>query len=313
MPGLNYSGVIIGMGHIRVGTSSFADRRLLASGWYPREVDTPAARLRHYAERFDLVEVDTTRYAIPAVETTTTWATATPAGFAFDVTAFGLLTGHPTRVSALPADLRPPGGPDTVRRKDLDPAIWRAIWDRFHEAVEPLAAAGKLGVLLLPFPAWFARGDAARRRILATAREAGPHPVAVDLRHPSWFTGGNALETLLFLQEHGIGFCCVDAPQTPAVIAASAEPAIVRFEGHGRDRAADNPHRFRHTHTDGQLRWWITRIQQLAKDVEELHVLVDNCCDDQGPRDAARLAEAFSSGGRGKRAPVTTSGSGRAR
>ena len=108
---MNYSGVIIGMGHIRVGTSSFADRRLLASGWYPREVDTPAARLRHYAERFDLVEVDTTRYAIPAVETTTTWATATPGGFTFDVTAFGLLTGHPTRVSALPADLRPPGGP----------------------------------------------------------------------------------------------------------------------------------------------------------------------------------------------------------
>ena len=80
---MNYSGVIIGMGRIRVGTSSFADRRLLASGWYPRDVDTPAGRLRYYAGHFDLVEVDTTRYAIPAVETTTTWATATPAGFTF--------------------------------------------------------------------------------------------------------------------------------------------------------------------------------------------------------------------------------------
>jgi uncharacterized protein YecE (DUF72 family) len=304
------------MGDIRVGTSSFADRRLLASGWYPREVDTPAARLRHYAEHFDVVEVDTTRYAIPAVETTTTWATATPAGFTFDVTAFGLLTGHPTRLSALPADLRPSGGPGTVRRKDLDPALWRAIWDRFHEAVEPIVAAGKLGALLLPFPAWFARGDAARRRILATAdeaRAAGSHRVAVDLRHPSWFAGDRALETLLFLQEHRIGFCCVDAPATPAVIAATAEPAIVRFEGHSRDDAPGNPDRFRHTHTDGQLRWWITRIKQLAEDVDELHVLVDNCCGDQGPRDAARLAEAFSPAARGTRAPATTSGSARAR
>jgi uncharacterized protein YecE (DUF72 family) len=330
LPGLNYSGVIIRMGDIRVGTSSFADRRLLASGWYPREVDTPAARLRHYAERFDLVEVDTTRYAVPAVETTTTWAAATPAGFTFDVTAFGLLTGHPTRVSALPADLRPtgPGVPGTVRRKDLDPAVWRAIWDRFHEAVEPIAAAGKLGALLLRFPAWFARGDAAARRILATADEAGPHRVAVDLRHPSWFAGGNALETLLFLQEHGIGFCCVEAPSTPAVIAASAEPAIVRFEGHGRDTAAGSPDRFRHTHTDGQLNWWVNCIRKLAEDVDELHVLVDNCCGDQGPRDAARLAaalgrdalgrdalgrDALSSGARVKRAPATTSGSARAR
>ena len=49
------------MGIIRVGTSSWADRLLLRSGWYPRSANTPATRIAHYASRFDLVEVDTPR------------------------------------------------------------------------------------------------------------------------------------------------------------------------------------------------------------------------------------------------------------
>jgi uncharacterized protein YecE (DUF72 family) len=289
----NYSGVIIDMGDIRVGASSWADRRLLASGWYPREVNTTAGRLTYYAEHFDLVEVDTTYYAIPAVETATAWVDRTPASFTFDVTAFGLFTGHPTPVSALPADLRPSGGPSRVRRTDLDPATWDRLWERFHEAIAPIADAGKLGVVVLRFPAWFARGDAARRRVLATARECAPHTVAVDLRHRSWFEGDHALDTMLFLQRHGISYCCVDLPPghegwQPPVLAAPADPAIVRFEGHARDQ--DRPDRFRHSYAEGQLRWWVARLRQLAEDVNEVHVLLDNCCGDQGPRDAAKLA-----------------------
>ncbi|MFD0578871.1 DUF72 domain-containing protein [Dactylosporangium darangshiense] len=97
------------MGVVRVGTASWANRRQLASGWYPRSVRTPAGRLAHYASRFDLVEADTGHYAIPAPEITAAWAAATPPGFTFDVKAFGLLTGHPTSLAALPADLRPAG------------------------------------------------------------------------------------------------------------------------------------------------------------------------------------------------------------
>jgi uncharacterized protein YecE (DUF72 family) len=224
------------------------------------------------------------------------WVERTPASFTFDVTAFGLLTGHPAPVSMLPADLRPAHGPgrgSSVRRKDLDPGTWYRLWERFHEAVAPIAAAGKLGVLVLRFPTWFARGDAARRRVLATVRECAPHRVAVDLRHRSWFEGGNALETMLFLQRHGISYCCVDMPPghegwQPPVLAAPAAPALVRFEGHAPGQ--DRPDRFRHSYADGQLRWWVARLRQLAEDVDEVHVLLDNCCGDQAPRDAATLA-----------------------
>src|SRR5262252_5606350 len=94
------------MGQIRVGTASWTDKTLIASGWYPPEADTPEKRLRFYARQFPLVEVDATYYALPAEQTAQAWADRTPAGFTFNVKAFSLFTQHPTRIAAMPADLR---------------------------------------------------------------------------------------------------------------------------------------------------------------------------------------------------------------
>jgi hypothetical protein len=45
--------------------ASWSDKSLAASKkFYPKDVKTPEGRLRHYATRFPLVEVDTTYYAI---------------------------------------------------------------------------------------------------------------------------------------------------------------------------------------------------------------------------------------------------------
>jgi uncharacterized protein YecE (DUF72 family) len=62
------------MGQVRVGTASWTDRTLIASGWYPPEADTPEKRLRYYARQFALVEVDATYYALPAEQTAAAWA-----------------------------------------------------------------------------------------------------------------------------------------------------------------------------------------------------------------------------------------------
>jgi uncharacterized protein YecE (DUF72 family) len=274
LPSSNYSGVIIDMGDIRVGTSSWADRQLITSGWYPREHNTTAGRLEFYARRFPLVGVDTTRYAIPAVETTTAWVERTPDRFTFDVTAFGLFTGHRVPVDALPADLRPADGPDRVRHRDLDDHVMDELWSRFHAAVAPIAAAGKLGVLLLRFPDWFARGDAALDRILATALRCRPLRVAVELPHASWYDGGHALETLRLLQADDIAYTCVDESYEPGpVIVATADPGVVRL---------------RRVHGGAALAQWARRLRVLADEVDELHVLVD-LRGGRAPLDAARL------------------------
>lgn len=57
-----------------VGTASWTDKTPLDSGrFYPESVKTPEARLRFYASQFNLVEVDTSYYAVPVPTTTQRW------------------------------------------------------------------------------------------------------------------------------------------------------------------------------------------------------------------------------------------------
>ncbi|OKI50451.1 DUF72 domain-containing protein [Micromonospora sp. CB01531] len=285
------------MGVIKVGTSSWADQLLVRSGWYPRAVNTPAGRLGFYAERFGLVEADTSYYAIPLPETAAGWAAATPRGFTFDVKAFRLFTGHHTPVAALPRELRPAGGPSLIRWRDLPAGAYDELWDRFHAALAPLAAADRLGAVLLQFPPWLARGDAAKRRIRDTARRCRPWPVCVELRHSSWFSEEAVVDTVTFLREQGIGYVCVDMPQghvssVPPILITTADLAVVRFHGHSTGwESGDRQDRFRYAYGEEELQHWSELLRELADQCAELHVLMNNCCGDQAQRDAARLAE----------------------
>jgi uncharacterized protein YecE (DUF72 family) len=284
------------MGVIKVGTSSWADRTLVRSDWYPRQVNTPAGRLAHYADRFGLVEVDTSYYAVPVPETTQGWVDATPDGFTFNVKAYSLFTGHPTPVATLPADLRPAGGPARIRRRDLPPPAYDELWSRFRAALAPIAAADRLGAVLLQFPPWLARGEAARRRVAELASRCQPWRVAVELRHASWFDGTAALETLDFLRERELTFCCVDMPQghsdsVPPIPVATADLAMIRFHGHSSAwTSGDKEVRFRYAYGDEELRRWSELLVDLAGQADELHVLFNNCCAGQAQRDAERLA-----------------------
>jgi Protein of unknown function DUF72 len=147
------------MGQVRVGAASWTDRSLLVSGWYPPEASTPDKRLRYYARQFSLAEVDATYCALPAEQTAAAWATRTPAApFTFNVKAFSLFTGHPTRVAALPAGLRPAAekaGKDRVYVKDVVPGVADQARKRFLAAPAPPRQAGKLGAILLQFAPWF--------------------------------------------------------------------------------------------------------------------------------------------------------------
>src|SRR6266566_3546197 len=190
------------MGQVQVGTASWTDRTLLESGWYPPEAGTPEKRWRYYARQFGLVEVDATYYALPSEQTAAAWAARTPAGFTFNVKAFSLFTGHPTRVAALPVDLRPAvekTGKDRVYLKDVDAAVARQAWERFLAGLEPLRQAGKLGAILLQFPPWFPISATGKDYIVSCAQRVAPRKACVEFRNRTWMTPGNQEETLGFL------------------------------------------------------------------------------------------------------------------
>lgn len=92
---------------IRVGTASWTDKSLIACGrFYPPGVNTAEARLRYYATRFPLVEVDASFYAMPTSANARLWVDRTPDDFTFHIKAFRLLTGHGTHRDSFPKDLR---------------------------------------------------------------------------------------------------------------------------------------------------------------------------------------------------------------
>lgn len=283
------------MGKILIGTASWTDKTLLASGWYPPEADNAERRLAYYAKQFPLVEVDSSYYAPPAEATARAWATRTPDGFTFNVKAFSLLTGHPTKPGAIFKDLRPETDKKTIYPNDLDPQAYEDIWSRFLGALDPLIDAGKLGALLFQFPPWFTIRRSNKQYLLEVAARCRPlHPV-IELRNATWFTGENQHETLQFLQDNELPFVCVDMPQgfkssIPPVLAATADLAVIRFHGHSQGWESRNIYdKYGYEYSESELAEWRPKLERLAGEAETMHVLMNNCRDDYAQRNAAQL------------------------
>jgi uncharacterized protein YecE (DUF72 family) len=292
------TGQLVVVGQVKVGTASWTDRTLLESGWYPRTADTPEKRLAYYATRFRLVEVDATYYSPPAEQTAKLWAQRTPDGFTFNVKAFSVLTGHPTRVSALYKDLRPQTDKKNVYPADLPPQSYEEVWTRFLSALDPLVAAGKLGAVLFQFPPWFTIKRSNKQYLLEVRKRCQPIRAVFEFRHASWFDGANRDETLDFLRQHKLPFVCVDMPQghrssIPPVLAATApDLAVVRFHGHSDKWTSKNIYeKFGYEYSERQLRDWAPKLRELASSTEETHALLNNCYRDYAQRNAATLAE----------------------
>ncbi|MEW2430787.1 DUF72 domain-containing protein [Micromonospora sp. NPDC047644] len=284
------------MGDILVGTASWTDRTLLDSGWYPQTADTPEKRLAYYAKQFPLVEVDATYYSPPAEATARLWAERTPAGFTFNIKAFSLLTGHPTRVSALYKDLRPETDKKNVYPDDLPAQSYEEVWTRFLSALDPLVEADKLGALLFQFPPWFTIKRANKQYLLEVAKRCAPLRPAYEFRHASWFDGDNADETLAFLREHELPYVCVDMPQghrssLPPVLAATADLAVMRFHGHSDKWTSKDIHeKFGYHYSKRELADWAPKLRELADGAGQTHVLMNNCYRDYAQTNATTLA-----------------------
>ncbi len=288
-----------GDGELLVGTASWTDKTLLASGWYPEDATTAEQRLAFYAENFPLVEVDATYYSLPSERNSELWAARTPQGFAFDVKAFSLLTQHPTRVAALPKALRPEGGKARVYARDLPAAAVDEVWDRFLTALAPLHEAGRLGAVLLQFPQWFPIGERNRRYLLECAERCRPYRVSIEFRNRTWMEPeSNATETLDFLRSYALPYVCVDMPQghvssMPPVVAATADLAVMRFHGHNDDgwTSKDIYQRFGYLYSEDELRTWAPRLRELAGQARETHVLLNNCYRNYAQVNARQLAD----------------------
>jgi uncharacterized protein YecE (DUF72 family) len=290
---------------ILIGTSSWTDPTLVKDGnFYPPGTTTAEARLRFYATRFPLVEVDSTYYYPPSEKNSVLWIERTPPGFTFNVKAYSLLTNHPTRPGSLYADIRetlPDEALDKrfLYRDKLPGAAVEEVWQRFHDALMPLHSSGKLGAVLFQFPQWFTISRKNKTYIEECADRLRDFRMAVEFRHASWMRPDNVEETLGFLEGHDLPYVCVDMPQgfdssLPSVAAATAKDlAMVRFHGRNTDawtsKSETASERFRYDYSQPELGEWVPKIESLAEQVRETHVLMNNCYRDFAVRNAREL------------------------
>jgi uncharacterized protein YecE (DUF72 family) len=289
---------------IFVGTASWTDKTLLDCGrFYPKGATTAEARLRYYASHFPLVEVDSSYYAMPAPSTAQLWAERTPNGFVMNVKAFRLFTGHQTSPTVLHKDIRallPAGSKASLYYRELPAEIIDELWRRFVEALAPLRAAGRLGLVHFQFPPWVVCNAAGHAHVRECVRRMAGHVVSVEFRHQSWFAGRHAASTLAFERELGVVHTVVDGPQgfansVPPIWEAT-HPACALLRLHGRNTETWNikgataaSDRFNYDYGQTELGELAARITELALRAASTHVVFNNNMEDQGQRNAALL------------------------
>jgi len=178
----------------------------------------PGDFLERYAQVFRTVEVDSSFYRPPGPYLVRRWTDRTPFGFRFAL--------------KIPRDITHEEGGATSPM--LGP---------FLASLAPLRASGKLGPLVLQFPASFRAASSAR---LSAILDAVPREfsLAVELRHNSWWTP--ATRALLENRGAALVWSVVPGTRPPPWVTGDflyarliGDRALTKFDRIQRDHRAD--------------------------------------------------------------------------
>lgn len=232
---------------------------------YPPELrHRPGEWLAHYAESFATVEVNSTFYRLPAKPVVDAWIRK-----AHDIGSLEFSVKAPQDATH-----------ETMVRGDLDAT--RATLAPFVETVvRPLAAAGRLGAVLLQLSPHFQAGEETLAHLDAALEALGDAPVAVEPRHRTWAPQGHVLADLLaLLDRRGAALAAVDGPGFPPRLQGDAPHAYVRFHGRRADVWYESPRsdmsRYDYLYEEAELEPWAHAILKVAPQKEKVRVYFNN-------------------------------------
>jgi len=227
--------------------------------------------LEHIASYFNLDEINSTFYRVPSPHTARRWTERVQhnPSFLFTVKAHHALT-H--------------------RDADAPPEL-----DAFRRAVDPMAAAGRLGCVLLQFPWSFRFDAAARRRIDALTSRLRPLPLAVEVRHGSW----DSDDAAAYLASRDVAVCGIDQPvigESRGPYRFQPGPAGAYFRFHGRNyrnwfgEGVGRDARYDYLYSPEELSPWAEVIRGAAREAARVFVVLNNHFRGQAPANAFELA-----------------------
>lgn len=225
---------------------------------YP-ESAKPRELLRHYAERFPIVEAASSYYGMPKEGAVAAWAAQTPAEFEISLKIPGWIL---------------------LREGDDLASAMRTFLGR----LAPLAESGKLGTLVAQFQPSFRREKrAAALAAVVAALPQGPR-WAVELRDASWWRD----ETYDLLREAGVALVWSDLGSTSTPPVATTDALYLRLFG---DRALPEPYDRKRRDASSTLALWAERIRSVGDAVSRVDVLVSKYLEGYAPASAATMSE----------------------
>jgi uncharacterized protein YecE (DUF72 family) len=266
---------------LRIGTSGWnypTGKGTWNGLFYPLPEDRQPGfdELRFYSERFDTVEVNSTFYGQPRANVTLGWAKRTPANFEFAVKLFQKFT-HP----GMTVD------PGPVTQADID---------LFKGGIDPLAAAGKLGPLLIQFPSSFQRTPEAVDYVAWLLKAFAEYPRAVELRHRSW---SDVSATAALVQEHGAAWVQIDEPKFPSSIRqdlAAGVSDLYYLRLHGRNAAqwwdhAESEDRYNYFYSPEELEPIAAKVRDVRAMIKKAYLFLNNHFSAQAVANATTLKQ----------------------
>lgn len=244
---------------IRVGPAgwSYADWEGIV---YPRPKPRGFHALPFLAELFDCVEINSSFYALPNPDHARRWVELVAEHSAFRFTAKLLQ--------------------DFTHGPQLGTRAFDSARDAFRSGIEPIVRSGRFAALLLQFPVSFHADDPSTRRLERLVEAFGDLPLAVELRHRSWF----AEEKLHLLRERGVSLLHIDLPQAadhpPGQFQATGPLGYLRL--HGRNAAnwfrrdAGRDDRYDYLYAPSELELLVGKAKRLAQEHDEVYVVTNN-------------------------------------
>lgn len=197
---------------------------------------------------------------------------------------------------------------ELTHKRDLTDVNERAV----RPALEALAAEKRLGALLMQFPWSFKDFPESRRYVEKLAERLREFPLVLEVRHASWNKPG----FYDWLAASGIGFCNIDQPVigkslTPSEL-STAPVGYVRLHGRNynewfRERPEGDrqaaAQRYNYLYSVEELKPWVDRIQQVARNSRQTFVVTNNHFGGKGATNALQLRHLLS--GKKVKAPAS--------
>ena len=264
---------------LRIGTSGWnypTGKGSWNGIFYPLPEDRERGfdELRFYSERFNAVEVNSTFYGQPRANAALGWVKRTPPGFEFAVKLYQKFT-HPNMT--------------------IDPGpVTQADVDAFKGGIEPLAASGKLGPLLIQFPSSFQRSQEAIDYVAWLLKAFAGYALAVELRHRSW---SDADATAQLLGEHHAAWVQIDEPKFPSSIRQDLKgrPADLYYlRLHGRNAKewwdhAESEDRYNYFYSGEELQPIANKVRDVRAMVKKAYLFLNNHFSAQSVANAVTL------------------------